>query len=695
MSTELPSGYTFGKVIGQAIRAVGDQPEDLDFYPEAQPITGKKCVSFAPKVTQVVTPDNGVATMVMQDKIECDMNENGQLIRNGEDPGEIGVWLYTGVWTVSFTGVMNGIESFDILVTEFHAEDPLDLFANRATPIPPSDPVTTLVVPSGGATGDILTWDPEIGGLKWIARTAFPDADYVNQAELIRDETIVIASSIQAAAASALPEFDSAAGEYKPASVKEWIDRQRNGKVYGLSIPKGSSTNCTKTRDNTGIAIPTPGVIGTPAIDPYTDLGPFFTRTVNAFVSSDGVPHITAFSDDVTFSLTGSSDVWILAPTLYWRIKTDGENSVELLVTDTNRPGFSPQPKAILPDGTVRPYMLYAKYAMSIVDGVARSVSGQPIANRDVSHNSLITKTKTATTGYSGKSFADDWYIKVMFLLKYATKNSQSVFRGVSDWNIQTPITVAESGEARVIIATTQANNIPIGSALMYGSITTNADRSMATVYNVFDGRKVLDKSKWDASNTVLYVSGSEFNTSVGSYVSTAPWNTGSCDLVDGDGSPSSNSNGREPFNIQGIEMALGMNEILGDVILKSDGSSGWQIYVNQDSKNETTTANSNYNTSGKYIPSSTFDGITYPMYPDNALGLLFGTGSGASSSTGMSDITYYNSTNTSGERQWLSLGSLWNGSVAGLWYLIGLDWLSSSYWYFGSRLSAVGRSRG
>ena len=168
MTTKLPSGYTFGKVVGQAIRAVGDQPEDTDYFPEAQPIVGKKCVVFTPRVPQVVTPDNGVATMVMQDKIDCDMNANGQLIRNSDDTGDLGVWLYTGVWTVSFNGVMTGIQSFDILVTEFHAEDPLDLFANMATPIPPSDPVTTLVVPSGGATGDILTWDPSIGGLKWV-----------------------------------------------------------------------------------------------------------------------------------------------------------------------------------------------------------------------------------------------------------------------------------------------------------------------------------------------------------------------------------------------------------------------------------------------------------------------------------------------------------------------------------------------
>lgn len=178
MTTELPSGYTFGKVVGQAIRAVGDQPEDTDYFPEAQPIVGKKCVVFTPKIPQVVTPDNGVATMVMQDKIDCDMNAQGQLIRNSDDTGDLGVWLYTGVWTVSFNGVMTGIQSFDILVTEFHAEDPLDLFANMATPISPSDPVTTLVVPSGGTPDQVLTWID--GGLKWVNLQDFPDWDNLN-----------------------------------------------------------------------------------------------------------------------------------------------------------------------------------------------------------------------------------------------------------------------------------------------------------------------------------------------------------------------------------------------------------------------------------------------------------------------------------------------------------------------------------
>lgn len=211
MTTELPSGYTFGKVVGQAIRAVGDSPNDPDYFPEAQPIVGKKCVVFTPKVPQVVTPDNGVATMVMQDKIDCDMNAQGQLIRNSDDGGDLGVWLYTGVWTVAFSGAMTGIPSFDILVTEAHAEYPLDLFANMATPISPSDPVTTLVIPSGGTYDQVLTWDPAIGGLKWVNLQDFPDWDNLNSTmEMYKNQAVSAAETATTMAGQTVALQDAA-----------------------------------------------------------------------------------------------------------------------------------------------------------------------------------------------------------------------------------------------------------------------------------------------------------------------------------------------------------------------------------------------------------------------------------------------------------------------------------------------------
>ena len=229
----------------------------------------------------------------------------------------------------------------------------------------------------------------------------------------------------------------------------------------------------------------------------------------------------------------------------------------------------------------------------------------------------------------------------------------------------------------------------------MLGSTTTTSpNRTAAESYNIFDGLRVTRKETYDGSNTAIYVNAAaSFNTTVGTYLSTAPWNTGACDAVVGDGSPTNRTNFREPFTVQGIELGLGMHEIVGDVILKSDGSTGWQIYVNPDSKNEATAINSNYVATGKYNPSGPSDGSTYPLYPDSAGGMLFGTGSGGSTSTGLADLVLYNGVAVAGEREWLSLGNLNNGASAGMWFFSGSGLPSGTWWDIGSRLSAIGRA--
>ena len=102
--------------------------------------------------------------------------------------------------------------------------------------------------------------------------------------------------------------------------------------------------------------------------------------------------------------------------------------------------------KAGKTDGSLRPYMLFAKYALSVdADGNPRTVSGAAVKTRTVSHDGGISLCKTASTGYSLKTAADDWYVKAMFLLKYATKNSQNVFAGCTGHVEQVNPTVAES----------------------------------------------------------------------------------------------------------------------------------------------------------------------------------------------------------------------------------------------------------
>ena len=510
-----------------------------------------------------------------------------------------------------------------------------------------------------------------------------------------------VATSLEILANQHQLVWDEDAGCYTNQSIAAMLASRRDGLAYGLSIPKGSTTACTKTGANAGMQAPTPGIVGRPAVDPYAGLGPFFYMLVNGEVDEDGVPSVTAIEGDGEFRLDGSNgNVWVLAPVLYWLMDETDESAVTLSVSDTKLAGMSAQPQAYLPDGTLRPYMLYAKY-VGVNDGnnVMASMSGKKPWNRNVSHNSLITQCATATTGYSGKSIADDWYVKVMFMLKYATKNSQSVFYGANNYNYQYSPAVAEEGVTRVILTNAQAANLEVGSAMMLGThegTNPGNDRATAVNFNVFDGVRILSKEAYDEDNTAINLdTATTFDTATTYLFSTSPWWSGTLDEVEGDGTltDSGRSNGHEPFKIQGIECQMGLLEILGDVILDGDASNGWQACVNYDSKNEATSVTANYTATGKYLEAGESAAYHYPLYPSNAAGLLLGQGTGGSSSTGLCDGVYTSALGT-GAHEWCGGGYLYNGAYAGLWYVNGADALTYTCWHIGSRLSGTGRSR-
>ena len=133
------------------------------------------------------------------------------------------------------------------------------------------------------------------------------------------------------------------------------------------------------------------------------------------------------------------------------------------------------------------------------------------------------------------------------------------------------------------------------------------------------------------------------------------------------------------------------MYESLGDVILSNLGS-GQEVCLLPDSRLAATSVTANYRRTGKYLPNQDAAGWTYPTYPANAGGLLIGADVGASTSTGMCDGQYLDAVTTQGTRQWLSLGYLYSGSVAGVWIVDAINVLSRTSWSIGSRLSAIGR---
>ncbi|MEE0310270.1 MAG: hypothetical protein UDY71_09485 [Slackia isoflavoniconvertens] len=503
-----------------------------------------------------------------------------------------------------------------------------------------------------------------------------------------------VAIALESMGASTVPIFNDETGRYTNASIAAWLAKMRDGKNYGVSIPKGSATACTKTGANAGIANPKPGIIGRAAIDPYVNHGAFTFFEVNGGVDADGTPYVTAIDGDGRFSRT--DDTWIMTPVLY-TLETETDDAVNITVSDTRQPGMKRQPAALLPNGAQRPYMLYAKYALSVdAEGKPRSVSGAQV-KCFVSHDTGVSLMKTATTGDSFKTAADDWYVKVMFLLKYATKNSQSVFAGCTGYDVQISPTVAESNTTRVVVAKGKADQILIGSSMILGTHTgTSNDRGNGYNYDVFDAATVIKKVDVDASNTAIYFDVAKpFTTATTYLLSTVPWRAGACDAVEGDGSPTSCTDSKQPFVIQGIELGLGMYEVLGNVLIQYTGT-GTVVYVNPDTKNEKAGSSPGSALSAGAFPGQAAEGWNYGLYCKTVNGLMIQQGTGASTSVGICDGNHKVADTTVGWREWLSLGFLGDWGAAGLWFVYGGSaGTGNAWWDFGSRRSANGRSRG
>lgn len=485
-------------------------------------------------------------------------------------------------------------------------------------------------------------------------------------------------------------------GKYDNTSLMYYFDKFNDTKEYGIMIPKAGDVDCVKFGDNADLAVPTPSVEGTKGSDPYEDLdGVFWFIEANGGCEDDGQPYLTEIDGDSGFSRSHATEDTVIARNVLWYKQTESDTHILISLRSTWAPGFRPEEGAILPTGELRPYMIHAKYPLSKdANGNYRSTSGLCCAVRDISHNSLISKMATSSTGYSAKTHNDDWYVKIMFLMKYATKNTQKYYSGCSGYDKACNPSVAETGVKRIVVSNANAANFPVGTSVIFGTHTdTSTDRGASYNYDILDGATITRTAAYDDSNTALYFDkvSSTFSTNTTYRMTSFGCPSGYCDGVDGDGSKHNPTNNVDAFVIQGIELMHGFLEILGNVILKNSDGTGWHVYINPDSRNEASSVTSNYIDLG--IVYSGSDAWVYPMYTTMSKGFLLPSSTfGASSSTGMCDGLYLNKDSTTGEREWLSLGYLWVGGNDGLWFVDGNVVLWNAGWHIGSRRSYIGR---
>lgn len=495
-------------------------------------------------------------------------------------------------------------------------------------------------------------------------------------------------------------------------ALSNYFALRRNGKVFTTKIYKWETSTSpvgVKMNANENM-VAEPSVGRTEGRDDYAQYGLFHHFTCNFSVDENGFNHVDALEGQIGFTKYGKVQVGEVTMSAWFGIE-DTTEAVLYHYSDSQTE-LTPYPmkESINPDGTISPFMIHAKYAAGDIDGVPYSSKGLAPANgcqatqarNPVSYTGMITYMHKLGGHYCGTTSWDLFYRQLMMIIKYATTHSQSIMAGCTSYSNQNQNLVEETGVMRVVLTKAQAAGYVIGSYVSIGDVgsNTNKDRYYSYMHNKAYSVKVTKIEDVDDSNAAVYVDAPEaFDTTLTTWISTMPWRSGATDEVAGsDGSPNSNTNGKDPYKIQGIETCIGAYEVLGNVVMDivtgADGNPARDVYVCEDAStlsSNIATVRANYKkaiaqvaytaASWKYITEETTD-------PN--LGIMIPTKVGGGSTTGFADGLYTDA-GTSGQREWLALGLLYLGASAGLWFLAAYNGWSHPDWGIVSGVSPNG----
>ena len=481
--------------------------------------------------------------------------------------------------------------------------------------------------------------------------------------------------------------------------IENYYAMRRTGKVYQTKIWKFASNPTPtgeKMLDNAGLVFE-PSTDTTEGQDDYLNgQHPLFEWcNVNYIRDADGSPRPTYIEGMEGYKTSGSVDVGAMQMSFYWNWDTSNEEYDLVTISDTPHPelGLKPWPECVRADGTVMPWCIGSKYISGIAsDGKLRSQPGLK-PERKQSHNNMITNYQAKGEGYWGAGAVRNTFQIIFNIIKGATKSSQALYAGCTSYNFQYEAAV-ESEEAHTYFPVTnaQANSIVVGGyvSVGYGYSTGSAisnDRGYDSVHAYADSVKVLSIEDLDENNKAVYLDIPEedafdtmphvYNESLSAPVilSSMHWRSGATDEVRGkhDGSPGSNTNGKYPYCVQGREYAVGAYIVASDTVVDLQADYTKHVLVAPKGaahSSSDATIRSTYehigtmpaaasgNNADWWIGDCGFDVDTGSWYP---------SAEGSGSAQGYGDRVYAGgSSATSGTREYLQGGNLWNGSNAG-----------------------------
>lgn len=472
-----------------------------------------------------------------------------------------------------------------------------------------------------------------------------------------------------------------------------------------------------KGGDNAGLTC-TPSTDTVAGQDDYAGLPLFACVDCNWEIDAETLEPIITAIDGITDNFVRSDpDVYVgvlqMSGWHYWSEGADSYTHGYSAVRNVPFANLEPVPEAVRVDGSVRPWVVHAKYlSHTTATGKMSSCSGF-IPTAWNSHNTLHTLSAKNGAQYSGTTTADNTWLHLMAMVKYASLTLDGIIQGCCNMNYQYPALVAEAGVKRILITTAQAANFEVGMSVLIGTYNAAAssplDRGTAALYSITGqaGALITGIETVTVDGTdygAIYVNtDSTFDTAANgtatdgtTYISTFHWMTGKTDGVLGnDGSPVSNTSGKYPGKLQGIEFMNGGYEVIADVILNlysdDDGVFWYEPYIARLRANQSTSISANYKATGLKCEQPSAAAWMYIKKLGYANGVFFPILVGGSSSTFTRDAFYMNAA-TAGTREWLAFGSLNSGvGHAGLSCLTGSNALSTAYWLILARLSAAG----
>lgn len=490
---------------------------------------------------------------------------------------------------------------------------------------------------------------------------------------------------------------------YTDTFFKNFFALQRTGKKYTVKFPLWETSQVStgeKLDDNAGLIIE-PSTITEKGRDDYAEIPLFKTYDCNV-ERINGKLQITAMKGDVNYNAE-EKDTFVLGMPYYQKTWVQ-DGYFYLSRSDVQHEGYILCPEAKKTDG-MRSFCLYAKYVSGRNSSkIIGSYKGKAPVRNILSHNGCITEGEKRGEGYCFGSSYDIAYIQNTFLIKYADRDWNKRLGGhfASSGN-QFLISKPETGAKRVVLAKANAEKFPIGSSVSVGDLgeDTNKDRGNAKIHNICDNVKILDIIEVDVDNKALVLDISEnITTTSTTWVTSMHWNSGfSDDIIGRDGCPcktkSQISSMLYPSVIQGIECMVGGYETLGNAFMDIIDGTHRDVYVCDDSTKLTTdinTAKKNYKKLPKQMTvtknAQWCHGTNIHIDLENGMNIITQAGeSGSGSSTGFCDGICFDNA-TTGQREFLLLGSLGSWGVGGAFYSSCLGGLGGTWWRVLARLS-------